>query len=74
MGEIMIEKAVETGLDRVMMYDNIAIVILTVIVLIQWGVIGILLRAVLGDRKNLMEILKNLWTTLATLNERLHKK
>lgn len=66
------EKGLDVGIDRIMYYDNIAIVVLAVVVLLQWTVIGVLIRAVLTGDSELKQILKDVWTTISTLNERLH--
>jgi hypothetical protein len=56
-------------LSPIISYDNITIVILFVIMLAQWVVIAKLLNAILSMK----DVLTNLSSMIAVLNERLHK-
>jgi len=58
------------GLEHVLNYDNITIVVLFVMMLLQWAVIGKLLSILFGFR----DVLQNLAVAISILNERLHKE
>lgn len=56
------------GLEHVLSYDNITIVVLFVMMLLQWGVIIKLLGALLTTK----DVLQNLALAITVLNERLN--
>lgn len=63
-----LNNSLNTGVDRVLEYDNIAIVVLMVFVLFQAILIGILLRGLLKTK----DVLYKLATSITILNERLN--
>lgn len=57
-----------TGLENVYNSDNIAIVVMMLIIVAQWGLIGVLLRGLLKVK----DVLQSLQIAITILNERLH--
>ncbi len=65
----MIEEAAAQGLTHVLNYDNIAIVVLMVIVLLQQVFIAIITRGLL----KMKDVFHSLALAINTLNERLNR-
>ena len=61
-------EGVQVGIDKVMNSENIAIVVLFIVMMLQWVVIGKLLQTIF----KMKDVLSSLANAIAILNERLN--
>lgn len=68
--ELVKPETIDAGVHTVLSSDNIAIVVMFLIILFQWGLVGVLLRKVF----QIKDVLSNLILTITVLNERIGHK